>query len=61
MIREEAVSDCHAHVGIGVVDQCIEHFHGLPDAHTNPGSALEIHAGLNIESDGLFLCNGPST
>jgi len=43
------------HVRVGVIDQGIEHFDGLPDAHTSSFSAFEVDSGFDVICHCLFF------
>lgn len=45
-----------AYIWVRLIDEGIEHFHGLPDAHAGTATALEVDASLDIEGNGLVLC-----
>ncbi len=43
------------HIWVRLIDEGIEEFDGLPDAHAGTATALEVDTSLDIEGDGLFL------
>lgn len=45
-------------VGVRLVNERIQHLHGLPDAHAGAFLGLELNAGLDIEVKCLFLYQG---
>ena len=44
------------YIRVRLIDEGIEHFHGLPDAHAGTATALEVDASLDVERNGLVLC-----
>jgi hypothetical protein len=47
------------YIWVRLVDDGIEHFHGLPDAHAGMATALEVNASLDVEGNGWFsACSG---
>jgi hypothetical protein len=45
-------------VGVRLVNERIQHLHGLPDTHAGAFLGLELDAGLDIKVESLFLYQG---
>lgn len=43
-------------IRVGVINQCIQHFNSLPDAHTSLLSTFMFNSGFDIVSHCLFFC-----
>ena len=54
--QEQArIENTIAYIRIRIVDQGIQEFHSLPDAHRNTLASFEIDSGLYVEGHRLFF------
>ena len=55
MSRALIAVDASTYIRVRLVDQCIEQFNCLPDAHTSAFFRFEVDAGLDVKCNSLLL------